>query len=313
LVYEKYGGMFEVINVTNNNVLLNHIYVFNDKTSCKIFPNLGASIQELSFDNNSILDGIEISSKGVLDYQNTFKSSLLFPFPGRIEDGKYGYNDQSFQLNQNDFSNLNAIHGLVSDKHFKLALLETTEERAKVVLSYLSDGKSEGFPYKFQLIVTYLISNKNFQLSIDVKNLGLEQFPFGLGWHPYFKSGNQKKSKLSFYSEEQLVCNEYLIPKSVKKNTLNPIFTIENQFFDDTFILSKKKVIFETEKYILDMIFSDTSEAWLQIFTPEHRKSIAIEPMSCSPNVFNSGNGLKILSPNETFLWHVGLNYRTGN
>lgn len=305
--------MFEVINVTNNNVLLNHIHVFNDKTSCKIFPKLGASLQELSFESNSILDGIEISSEGVMDYQNAFKSSLLFPFPGRIEEGKYTHNEQSFQLNKNDHNSLNAIHGLVSDKHFKLALLETSDGIAKVVLSYISDGKSEAFPYKFQLIVTYLISEKSLQLSMEVKNPGKESFPFGLGWHPYFKSENIRSSSLSFSSEKQLVCNENLIPKSTKKNTLNPTFTIENQFFDDTFILSKKKVIFETEKYTLDMIFSDTSEAVLQVFTPEHRKSIAIEPMSCSPNVFNTKKGLKILSPNETFQWHVGLNYRTRN
>ena len=303
--------MFEVINVTSNNVLLNHIHVFNDKISCKIFPNLGASLQELTFENESILDGIEISEEGVLDYQNTYKSSLLFPFPGRIEKGKYSHNQQSYQFNCNHVDGFNAIHGLVFDKHFKLAILETSKGNAKVVLSYISDDRLEGFPFKFQLIVTYLITENNLQLSIDVKNLGEDSLPFGLGWHPYFNSENLKSSTLSFSSEEQLVCDENLIPKSVKKNILNPTFSIENQFFDDTYILSNKKVIFKTKKYTLDMIFSETSEAFLQIFTPQHRKSIAIEPMSCSPNVFNSKNGLKTLQANETYTWDLELNIST--
>ena len=169
---------FEVANVTNNNDLLNHIHVFNEKTSCKIFPNLGASIQELTFESIPILDGIEASDEGLLDYQNINKSSLLFPFPGRIENGKYNYNQQSFQLEQNETNRSNAIHGLVFDKYFEVDSIETSEAAAKVVLSYTSDEKLAGFPFKFQLIITYLISNSGLQLNIDVKNLGEESFPF---------------------------------------------------------------------------------------------------------------------------------------
>jgi len=70
-------------------------------------------------------------------------------------------------------------------------------------------------------------------------------------------------------------------------------------------------VLFETEKYCLDINFSETAEAFLQIFTPHDRKSIAIEPMSCSPNAFNTGTGLKVLQAHEMYIWRVGLNFRT--
>ena len=303
--------MFRVAQVTNSNALLNHILVFNNKTSCKIFPNLGASLQELTFESVTILDGIEVSSEGLSDYQNISKSSLLFPFPGRIENGTYVHNQQSFQLEQNETNRSNAIHGLIYDKHFEVESIETSEANAKVVLSYTSDEKLAGFPFKFQLIITYLISNSSLHLNIDVKNLGEESFPFGLGWHPYFKSENLANSFLSFSSEEQLVCDENQIPKSVKNNTLQQTFKLKNQFFDDSFILLKKEVKFKSEKYSLDMNFSENSVAFLQIYTPDDRKSIAIEPMSCSPNAFNNGNGLKTLQMGESYTWQVGLNFRT--
>ena len=81
--------MFVIEKLTNNNVLLDHFHVFNENISFKIFPNLGASLQEIVFKDVSIIDGIEISEAGILNYQNSFKSALLFPFPGRIENGKY--------------------------------------------------------------------------------------------------------------------------------------------------------------------------------------------------------------------------------
>ena len=302
---------FEVANVTNKNALLNHIHVFNGKTSCKIFQNLGASLQELTIETVPIINGIEVSEKGVSDYQSINKSSLLFPFPGRIENGKYVNNQRAFQLETNETNRHNAIHGLVFDKYFEVDSIETSEAAAKVVLSYTSDEKLAGFPFKFQLIITYLISNSSLQLNIDVKNLGEESFPFGLGWHPYFKSDDLSNSFLSFSSEEQLVCDENQIPKSAKKNTLPQTFKLESRFFDDTFILLDKEVTFKTDSYDLDMIFSKTSKAFLQIFTPLDRNSIAIEPMSCSPNVFNNDNGLKTLQAGESYTWQVGLNFRT--
>ena len=300
--------MFQIVEVTNNNALLSHIHVFNDKISCKIFPNLGASLQELVFETKPIINGIEVSENGLSEYQNFKKSALLFPFPGRIEKGKYMHNQRSFQFDSNE---ANAIHGLVFDKHFEVESTEASEENAKVVLSYTSNEKLKGFPFKFQLLVSYVISNDCLQLSIDTKNLGKESFPFSFGWHPYFRSEHLANSTLSFSSEEQMVCDENKIPKTTKKNTLTQSFMLESRFFDDTFILLDKEVTFETDNYILQMNFSETTEAFLQIFTPSDRKSIALEPMSCSPNAFNTGNGLKVLQSQETYTWQVGLHFRT--
>jgi len=305
--------MFQSKKYTNANYLLNHIHVFSERTSCKFFPNLGASIQELIFDNVPVIHGVEISEQAVSTYQILYNSALLFPFPGRIENGKYSHNEQTYQLNINDPHRFNAIHGLVFDKPFEIEAIESSNENAKVRLSYVSDGKLEGFPFKFVLTVTYLISTNTLQLSIDIKNLDKNPFPFGMGWHPYFKSVDLNSSSLSFSSEKQLVCNENLIPKSTKMNNQKPSFKIENQTFDDTFILLKKKVIFNTDRYTLDIIFSETSQAIMQIYTPPDRESIAIEPMSCCPNAFNTKSDLKILQPNETFNWQVGLNFRAKN
>jgi len=46
-------------------------------------------------------------------------------------------------------------------------------------------------------------------------------------------------------------------------------------------------------------ITPSSSYPYLQIFTPDHRNSIAIENLSAAPDAFNNGIGLKVLEPNE--------------
>lgn len=55
---------------------------------------------------------------------------------------------------------------------------------------------------------------------------------------------------------------------------------------------SKKKIQVE--------IYPTTAYPYLQIFTPAHRKSIAIENLSAAPDALNNGIGLKVLEPEES-------------
>jgi aldose 1-epimerase len=46
-------------------------------------------------------------------------------------------------------------------------------------------------------------------------------------------------------------------------------------------------------------IYPGESYPYLQIYTPPHRNSIAIENLSAAPDVFNNGMGAKVLAPGE--------------
>jgi aldose 1-epimerase len=48
-------------------------------------------------------------------------------------------------------------------------------------------------------------------------------------------------------------------------------------------------------------IITDTSYPYLQVYTPPHRKSIAIENLSSPPDSFNNGMGLIIAKPGEQY------------
>jgi aldose 1-epimerase len=65
-------------------------------------------------------------------------------------------------------------------------------------------------------------------------------------------------------------------------------------------------------------VWVDRLWSHLQVFTgdtmppAERRRSIAVEPMTCAPNAFNTGDGLRILAPDETLTggWGVQVHHR---
>ena len=303
--------MFTVNHISNKNPLLHHIHVLSDNVSCKICPNLGASIQELSFNNIDVIDGIDFTEDGIETYKEAYQSALLFPFVGRIPHGKYTYKNNSYTLEINEENRSNALHGLIFNKLFTLDICDTSSSEVKVHLSYISDGMLKGFPFKFNFQITYLISHKGLKVDFNITNQDILSFPFGCGWHPYFKGDDLNSCSLSFSSKEKLLCNNELIPIGIIPNKELSTFIINNKSFDDTFILLKNETNFRTNNYQLHMAFNENQKSFLQIYTPLQRKSIAIEPLTCAPNAFNTGEGLLELKPNENYSWNIDLKVTT--
>lgn len=302
----------QISQINHKNNLLNHFHIHHKHLSVKIFPNLGGSIQELVANGTQIIDGITIDEDGLNDYKSTYKSSVLFPFPNRIEDGKYEYKGNSYQCEINEPAVNNAIHGLVYNKSFEMVECQIYEERAKIILRYTSDGNLPGFPFPFELDLVYRISFQGgLSLSLIAKNTGSEPFPYGMGWHPYFCSENLNDASFSFSSKNFYACNNRSIPFNTKDSELPEKFTLEDQTFDDAFSLNKARCDFNTDTYNLSLDFKYPEGTYLQIYTPPHRKNIAIEPMTCVANSFNNKFGFTELFPGDSDTWRIDLFYIT--
>jgi aldose 1-epimerase len=87
-------------------------------------------------------------------------------------------------------------------------------------------------------------------------------------------------------------------------NTFGTDFkNIGTETFDTCFVdLVDQSVRFENIE-----MYMDNSMKYLQIYTPEDRNSIAIEPMTCAPDAFNNGLGLITLSSNEEVIRRFGI------
>ncbi len=302
----------QIKKVSHPNNLLDHLHIFDENISCKIFPNLGASLQEFIVNKVKIIDGITIDDSGLEDYKNTYKSSILFPFPNRVQDGIYVFKQEAYQLEINEKSLHNAIHGLVFDKAFQVEQSEVKNNQANLTLSYSSDGILPGFPFAFKFSVHYIFNaTGDVTVGFTVENTGEKSFPFGFGWHPYFVSENQEKSNLSFKGKERFINSERNIPIEYVPSKLEDIFIVGSQIFDDAFTTKTAEVTLENETYKVGLDFENKTDPYLQIYTPPHRKTIAIEPMTCPADAFNNKYGLKVLAPKETYSWNMKLKVQT--
>ena len=299
----------EIKLIKHSKTQLEHFHIHNDIVSAKIYPNLGASIQELSINGVQIIDGINNDLDGLADYAATYKSSILFPFPNRIKDGAYSYDGISQQIRINEKELNNALHGIVYDKSFELVSSEASKEVATIELSYNYDGAQTGFPFPFQLIMKYQISSiGDLELHFHVKNTGKTAFPMGMGWHPYFAVNNLENCQLSFPSRDFYKCNNRNLPVQTVKSGLSKSFKMDGKTFDDAYSLDKAICQFSADSYNLELKFDYPEDTYLQVYTPPHRKNIAIEPMTTIANSFNHKIGFKELLPGEKDHWAIQLN-----
>ena len=232
----------------------------------------------------------------------------MFPFPGRIAGGKYEYEGIEYQLQSNETGRDNAIHGFIAEVSFQLTEQELDTDVARLNFEYFFQGNEEGFPFPAKINIIYQISADSLKINIIIENTGDKSFPFALGWHPYFLSQDLTKSKLYFQSKEQLTVDEYQIPTGTEPIRFTSI--IEDQQLDHTYLLEHSKVQFSTQKYEMGMDTFSTKKDFLQLYTPPDRASIAIEPMTCTPDVFNNKNGLLELTPNEVYNWSINLDFK---
>jgi aldose 1-epimerase len=304
--------MYRVNIKEHVNPSLNQIIITNKELNFEsiIFPNLGASLQKLSRNRIDIIDGIKATKEELKIYGARYNSSFLFPFPSRIEDGKYSFNGQDYQLDINDTSYNNAIHGLIYNKPFKLKNKLVSNSKAKLKLNYKYKGDFKGFPFPYKLSLIYIFSEENVKVKFNIENTGATEFPFGIGWHPYFKTTDLSNSTLNFNGKSEWILNDRLLPLKETNLSLQTPIKIEETELDNCFVTNEPKGILKTGDYAMKMKFSSAPpNSFLQVYTPPTRDSIAIEPMTCGGNCFNSKIGLQTLKPKETYNWKISLNF----
>jgi len=303
--------MFTVQEIQHTNPLFKSFHIHNSQVSCKIYPNLGASLQQFSIRQVEIIQGVHSLESDLPYYRRYYPSSFLFPFPGRIANGKYEFEGTAYQLDKNEGGRDNAIHGFLAEASFTLAHQELNNDFAKLNFQHSYQGGEKGFPFPADIHIVYEISETIVNITVKITNTGESSFPFGLGWHPYFLAQNLGESTLNFESNQQLTVDKNQIPNGTEPTHFKP--TIGNQVLDDTYLLNNSEIHFSTQAYQMHMNTFSTKKNFLQLYIPPDRKSIAIEPMTCAPDVFNYNNGLLELAPNETYDWSISMDFKILN
>ena len=255
----------------------------------------------------NVIDGFSSLAEATETITILFKSAKLSPFACRVKNSKYKFGEDIYQLSKYSLRG-NAIHGLLFNVVYSVTECSSDEHGALVRLGYEYDNDSEGYPFRYKCEVEYRLGSGNtLSVTTTVTNLDDQLMPVTDGWHPYFTLGDSINDyQLEFQSKEMLEFDEDVIPtgKFTPYQEFGSLKDFGPTLFDNCFSLNFAEcqpmcVVRNPIRNIQLEIYPEKSYPYLQIYTPDHRKSIAIENLSGAPDAFNNGIGLLVLSPGE--------------
>ncbi|MBS1756445.1 MAG: aldose 1-epimerase [Bacteroidetes bacterium] len=238
---------------------------------------------------------------------NGFKSAKLSPYVCRLANGSYTFGEHQYKV-ENFYMGDSAIHGLLYNRAFTVVHTNADEGSASVTLLAEYRKNDKGYPFNYDCQVTYSLQKEN-TLTITTKiiNKDAGNIPVTDGWHPYFTFGNSiNHLQLEFQSKEMLEFDEGLLPtgRLLPYQDFGSLRIIGDTFFDNCFTVNFAEcqpmlVLRDTDKKMQLEIYPEKTYPYLQIYTPPHRNSIAIENLSSAPNAFNNAIGLRTLAPGK--------------
>lgn len=293
--------------------------VYEDSSA--VITEVGAGLREYRVGAQAIVDGYGadvMASRG--------RGQLLLPWPNRIADGRYTFAGTTHQLPVNEVALHNASHGLTRWLTWDLTPLAPEALRASVVLRAQS-----GYPFTIGFIAEYRLGAGGLTVTITATNLGGEPAPVGLGAHPYFlvpgpagTSTPADSVELTVPAATRLLTDDRMIPTGTADvagsdhdfRTPRPIGPL---VIDTCFTALSADPDGRTRVHLTSpgggsiTVWMDEAWPYVQVFTgdtlapAERRRSIAVEPLTCPANAFNSGDGLHILAPSASLTGSWGV------
>lgn len=277
---------------------------------------VGAGLRSCTVAGKDILDGYSVE-----EMARSGRGQVLIPWPNRIQDGTYAFGDAEHQVPLNEIEARNAIHGLVRWVSWRTA----EREDARVVLEHTLRPQP-GYPFSLALRLEYAVSERGLRVTTTATNVGREDCPYGSGMHPYLTLGTETVDSLELRAPGRTVLrtDDRGIPveaepvegtaydfgkaKPIGATSLDHAFTDLERDADG---LARVELT-DPERGATLSLWVDESYPYLQLFTGDPlpdvaRRSLAVEPMTCPPNAFRTGESLVVLAPGEstTSTWGI--------
>jgi aldose 1-epimerase len=248
----------------------------------------------------------------------------LIPWPNRLADGAYRFDDTDYTVALTEPEKHNAIHGFLRWRSWQAV----EHEPARVVMGTCLYPLM-GYPFTVDVQVAYELGDEGLVVTTTATNLGDRACPYGAGQHPYLSPGSGRIDDCTLElnaATRILTENERQLPTGTE--------SVEGTAFD---FRTARRLGDQKLDYPFSVLDRDqdgrawtrltgpddrTVELWvdehypiIELYTgdtlspPRRRLGLGCEPMTCPPNAFQSGDGVKRLEPGQslTTTWGVRL------
>ncbi|WP_426187962.1 aldose 1-epimerase family protein [Microbacterium sp. TWP3-1-2b2] len=273
-----------------------------------VIASVGATLRALTYDGRDLIVPFDAD-----EVRPAYRGATLAPWPNRVVDGTYSFGGDVHQLALTEPARGHALHGLLAWAEFA----DRVVEDELVVLVAVIEPQL-GYPFRVEVAVEFRLAPDGLSQTVTARNLGGDAAPWGTGPHPYLVGGDGRVDEWTLTlpaSEVLTVTPDRLSPVAVEPVDQHPEWDfrsprrIGDVFIDHAFTeLSRADGIAEVRVVARDghgvALTWDESCPWVQVHTADlpddahnHRIGLAVEPMTCPPDAFNSTVDLIVLDP----------------
>jgi aldose 1-epimerase len=282
-----------------------------------IVTELGAGLRELTHSETPLVisydaDQLPPHSAG----------QLLAPWPNRVDGGRYSFGGAEYHLPLSEPARGNAIHGLTR----WIPWIRVAHDRSEVTLRSVPHGQ-QGYPFAVEVDVTYrLDAGSGLHVTVSAANKGSRPAPWGTGQHPYLTmtTPTVDNCELTLPAERWLPVDERGIPSGAPRDVAGTDFDFRaarelgRTRLDHAFTGLRREPdglawVRLSAADAATALWADAGYRWLQVFTGDplepgfRRTALAVEPTTCPPNAFVSGEDLLVLQPRESVSCRWGI------
>jgi aldose 1-epimerase len=281
---------------------------------------VGAALESWSVAGRELLDGPRDEHD-----DGAFRGKVLAPWPSRLRDGRYRFGGAEHRTALTEPARHNALHGLTTQRPWRSAHASSR----RLVLAHDLSGE-EGYPFRLRLEASYELVHRGVVATLRATNGGDTPAPFGAGLHPYLRLGAPVDDLLlELPARTRVPVDERLLPAGDPA----PVAGTELDFRHpraigplalDTCFADLTRDPDGIARVVLSApggerrltLWMDERFRFVQVYTGDtlpdparRRGGVAIEPMTCAPDAFNSGDGLVVLAPGGSFSARCGLRF----
>lgn len=272
---------------------------------------VGASLRALRHDGRDLV--VPFAEDEV---RPLYRGVTLVPWPNRVVDGRYEFDGAVQQLALTEPDRGHALHGLACWSDYRVV-----SRSSDAVVLETEIVAQAGYPHRLRVEVAFRLAEDGLTQTITAVNTGPTRAPYGASGHPYLVGGPGRVDDWTFELDaaEVLQVDERLSPQGVEPVAGTPFDfaaprTIGDLFIDHAFtgLRASRARVLAGDGRGTEMRW-DAVAPWVQVHTadrpePEYdRAGLAVEPMTCPPDAFNSGTDLVVLEPGEshTVSWTI--------
>ncbi len=281
---------------------------------------VGATLRSFTAGGRPLIDGFERDQFATGD-----RGQVLFPWPNRLEAGRFSFGGRSGAAALDDLPHGCAIHGLVRWRPFRLQGLAQNKVSLGCTLY-----ATPAYPFSVELSVDYHLGREGLSVTTEVANIGDVACPIGLGFHPYLTVGADRLDdvELECLAAAALELNAQKIPtgQAVPVAGTDLDFRTPRRIGAtvlDTCLTGLARdgqgrawiTVVDRWRGRQVRLWLDERFHYVQLFSGDtladpaaRRRSLAVEPMTCPPDALNSRRDLVVLEPHQSWqaAWGIG-------